>query len=222
MKKFARIQVLIQTSNKDDFRNNIVTIEIPEEAANIIAKSWEEENSMHECVFASALASNQEATCVLRVNNNTLASVSPMDKIRSIEDVFNWHDIEPKNETYAEYSVPKNDYVQPKYIRKDVVQSIIKSMLWYIDNRIDFIVKDNNNGLYVTHKGFISDKKDSSATRVNGAEMNAAFAAISEAGYFLYKYHDTQECKHIYFWSKKPMNGSHKPTKDVSFDVFID
>lgn len=222
MKKKSLIQVLVKTSNNDSFRNNIVTIEIPEEAAMIISKAWNEDMPIQEAIYASALASNQDATCVLRINKCTLASVSPMASLRSIEDVFDWHDIEQKNCTLAEYDIPKNDYVQPKEIRREVVQGIIKSLLWYIDNHISYEVDECNNGLYITNGGLTKESKKSSATRIHGAEMNAAFIALSEAGYYLFTYYDNEKGRHIYFWSKKPMLGTKKPTKDVSFNVFID
>lgn len=51
------------------FRNNAVIMEIPDEAAELILKYWQE-RGMSNCVKAKFLASNQTGSCFMRDNEN--------------------------------------------------------------------------------------------------------------------------------------------------------
>jgi len=51
------------------YRNNTVIMEIPDEAAELILKYWQE-RGMSNCVKAKFLASNQTGNCFIRDNEN--------------------------------------------------------------------------------------------------------------------------------------------------------
>lgn len=58
----AKLVTIVQTFFSDGkYRNNRVEMQIPEEAAEIIRKYWQEKQ-IHNCTEAKYLASNQAAT----------------------------------------------------------------------------------------------------------------------------------------------------------------
>lgn len=58
----AKLAVVVQTYFRDGtYRNNRVEMQIPDEAAEIIRKYWQEKQ-IHNCTEAKYLASNQAAT----------------------------------------------------------------------------------------------------------------------------------------------------------------
>ena len=75
------------------FRNNTVLMEIPDEAAELILKYWQE-RGISNCVKAKFLASNQTGNCFMRDNENykDLARLfgMPQEKTRE-EEVFKRH-----------------------------------------------------------------------------------------------------------------------------------
>lgn len=75
------------------FRNNTVLMEIPDEAAELILKYWQE-RGISNCVKAKFLASNQTGNCFMRDNENykDLARLfeMPQEKTQE-EEVFEQH-----------------------------------------------------------------------------------------------------------------------------------
>ena len=75
------------------YRNNTVLMEIPDEAAELILKYWQE-RGISNCVKAKFLASNQTGNCFMRDNENykDLARLfeTPQEKTRE-EEVFEQH-----------------------------------------------------------------------------------------------------------------------------------
>ena len=58
----AKLVTIVQTYFRDGtYRNNRVELQIPEEAAEMIRKYWQEKQ-IHNCTEAKYLASNQAAT----------------------------------------------------------------------------------------------------------------------------------------------------------------
>ena len=75
------------------YRNNTVLMEIPDEAAELILKYWQE-RGISNCVKAKFLASNQTGNCFMRDNENykDLARLfgMPQEKTQE-EEVFERH-----------------------------------------------------------------------------------------------------------------------------------
>lgn len=68
----AKLVTVVQTYFRDGtYRNNRVEMQIPEEAAEIIRKYWQEKQ-IHNCTEAKYLASNQAATVDLYDNEEKL------------------------------------------------------------------------------------------------------------------------------------------------------
>lgn len=121
-----------------------------------------------------------------------------------------------------EIKVPKNGYKQPTEIREAVVQSVVNVLLSRIKDERPFKIFSFNEGLYL-HNGEINYKrKFADDVRINGAEVNAAFNALHEAGYYLYASYCITDNKHEYVWSSKPKYGNYEPMGKPTFNVFID
>lgn len=68
----AKLVTVVQTYFRDGrYRNNRVEMQIPDEAAEIIRKHWQE-NRIHNCTEAKYLASNQAAIVDLYDNEEKL------------------------------------------------------------------------------------------------------------------------------------------------------
>lgn len=84
------LATLVRTYFEGGFRNNTVLMEIPDEAAELILKYWQE-RGISNCVKAKFLASNQAGICFMRDNENykDLAGLygMPQEKTRE-EEVF--------------------------------------------------------------------------------------------------------------------------------------
>ena len=95
-------------------------------------------------------------------------------------------------------NIPTNDYQQPTQVRSEVVQGICEAFLnggaWstfypfsesaYRRASNKIIRHNNDKKFYGFHSEGFSDEI---AIRFNGAEMKAAFAALIEAGYYMFK-----------------------------------
>ncbi len=121
-----------------------------------------------------------------------------------------------------EINIQKNDYKKPTEIRQNVVQGVVNALFGHIKDECPFVINAFNNGVYL-HNGYLhSQHRCDDDVRVNGAEMNAAFNALHEAGYYLYASYCITDKRHTYIWSCKPKLGNYEPMKEPTFDVFID
>lgn len=81
----AKLVTVVQTYFRDGrYRNNRVEMQIPDEAAEIIRKYWQEKQ-IHNCTEAKYLASNQAATVDLYDNEEKL--LCGMHNIAATEQV---------------------------------------------------------------------------------------------------------------------------------------
>lgn len=81
----TKLVTVVQTYFRDGrYRNNRVEMQIPDEAAEIIRKYWQEKQ-IHNCTEAKYLASNQAATVDLYDNEEKL--LCGMHNIAAIEQV---------------------------------------------------------------------------------------------------------------------------------------
>lgn len=121
-------------------------------------------------------------------------------------------------------NIPKNDYVQPTEVRQEIVQAIC---ITFLETHVNSIFHPFYDGpgryptLYVDTKnkrgGFNKNKED--GVRVNGAEMKAAFKALREAGYHIFKIYEYRSWMG-YECSKKPF--MQDGTEVTEFTDFID
>lgn len=83
----AKLAVIVQTYFRDgNFRNNRVEMQIPDEAAEIIKKYWQEKQ-IHNCTEAKYLASNQAATIDLSTDeDNLLCGMYNIAATEQVED----------------------------------------------------------------------------------------------------------------------------------------
>ncbi len=123
----------------------------------------------------------------------------------------------------------KNDYVQPVEVREHVVQSICDTLLDYMDKSIPLTVYVKSAVLYLgtskaTDLKVITHSTLNTATdyiRIHSCEMDCAFKALQDAGYFIYLERDKKTKTSTYRFSKKPVLWG-VPAKTLEFDVFID
>jgi len=99
-------------------------------------------------------------------------------------------------------NIPKNDYKEPTEVRQDVVQRICEIFLAYNGRyrwtvKPTWIVEGDNN--FWNHAEY--GKK---STRVHGVEMQAAFKALTDAGYYIHKGWTRESGTPFYLVSKKP------------------
>ena len=123
-------------------------------------------------------------------------------------------------------NIPKNDYVQPTEVRQEVVQAICKTFLETHCNSIFHPFYDGP-GRYPTLKvdtkhprgGFVKTSDSENGVRFYGVEMKAAFKALREAGYHIFRIYEYRSWMG-YECSKKPFmqNG----TEVTEFTDFID
>jgi hypothetical protein len=125
--------------------------------------------------------------------------------------------------------IKRNDYVQPTEVRERIVQDICDVMLEYTDKLLPLTVFAKDNALYL---GTTKDGQYKTVThatsnsiydcvRIHGTEMEAAFKAFQDAGYFIYAEKDKKTRNTTYRFSKKPVMWGIA-SKTVEFDMFID
>lgn len=61
------------------YRNNTIIVEIPDEAADIIKKSWDE-RGVYNCVTAKFLSSNQAGICLLHKDGEDIGVIQGMSQ----------------------------------------------------------------------------------------------------------------------------------------------
>lgn len=82
----AKLVTVIQTYFKDgNYRNNRVEIDIPNEAAELIKKMWDEK-AVYTCTRAKYLASNQNATVELFQDDELIGGMRNIIQIKTVED----------------------------------------------------------------------------------------------------------------------------------------
>ena len=97
-------------------------------------------------------------------------------------------------------SIPQNNYVQPTEVRQEIVQGICEAFLrncaWSVYHPFTGGAYRNPTPYIIRHKGektfygFGDDPstfRDSEYVKFNGAEMKAAFKALRNAGYFMFR-----------------------------------
>ncbi len=130
--------------------------------------------------------------------------------------------------------IKKNDYTQPTEVRENIVQSLCDIILdQYLDRFMCIDIHVKHAEMYVgTYIGAREEATKHIITRstmnsgysyerVRSCEMDEAFKAIQDAGYFIYLNRDKKTRNTEYKFSKKPvLNGV--TAKNVEFDMFID
>jgi hypothetical protein len=118
-------------------------------------------------------------------------------------------------------NIPTNDYVQPTEIRQDVVQRICNVILkYYLDTSSEVRFTDEKSALFIGERT-ITNREFEGFTRIRGCEMNAAFQALKQAGYYIYGFYNSTWQEHTYNFSKKPVyRGSNHHVQ--YFAPFID
>jgi len=82
----AKLVTIVKTYFGNNFRNNCVEVEIPDEAARLIQEHWVKK-SVSRCVKAKYLSSNQDADCfLLDKNETTIAGVQNIVTFCTRED----------------------------------------------------------------------------------------------------------------------------------------
>lgn len=128
-------------------------------------------------------------------------------------------------------NIPQNNYVQPKQVREDVVQAICDA---FLETHCDSIFHPHGGGRCRHKTHFVHPRTANQRAsfsnydwveshdgyiKFNGEEMKAAFKALQEAGYYMFRIYEYgswlgYEC------SKKPFleNGE----RVTEFNDFID
>jgi len=125
--------------------------------------------------------------------------------------------------------IKKNDYVQPIEVREFVVQSICDIMLDHTEKSLPMTVFAKDNALYLSitvnggYKTIAHSERNVGCEymRIHSCEMDAAFKAFQDAGYFIYPDKDKKTRNTTYRFSKKPVLWGIA-SKTVEFDMFID
>ena len=128
-------------------------------------------------------------------------------------------------------NIPKNDYVQPKEVREEVVQAICTT---FLETHVDSVFHPFSGGAYRCNTIYVAtkhprggfndlswakDHKEDGYIRFNGEEMKAAFKALQNAGYYMYRIYKYGTWMG-YKCSKKPfMENGERVTE---FNDFID
>lgn len=128
--------------------------------------------------------------------------------------------------------IPKNDYVQPTEVRPEVVQYICEA---FLSNNIWNIFHPESQGEYWSRTLYvIVDKRSRKAygfggskpftvydksIRFYGCEMKAAFKALREAGYHMYRVYGYNSWMG-YVCNRKPFNQDGEEI--TTFNDFID
>ena len=61
------------------YRNNTIIVEIPDEAAELIKKSWDE-RGVYNCITAKFLSSNQVGICLLHKDGEDIGVIQGMSQ----------------------------------------------------------------------------------------------------------------------------------------------
>ena len=88
----AKLVTVVRTYfQSGTYRNNTIIVEIPDEAAELIKKSWDE-RGISNCVKAKFLASNQAGICRIYKGGEEIAGIQgmPQEKTQE-EEVFEQH-----------------------------------------------------------------------------------------------------------------------------------
>lgn len=86
----AVIKVNVRTFFQDgEYRNNVVELEIPHKAADIIREAWTS-NVMPQCQCCNAkyLATNQNASVALEIDEEVVAGINGMCQQETQDDAF--------------------------------------------------------------------------------------------------------------------------------------
>ena len=94
----AKLVTVVQTYFRDGkYRNNRVEMQIPDEAAEIIRKYWNEVG-VSKAVQAQYLASNQAATAELSRGEQCLGGIANMTAVNMVEDEIFEHSFKSDEE----------------------------------------------------------------------------------------------------------------------------
>lgn len=134
--------------------------------------------------------------------------------------------------------VPFNRYEKPTEVREGVVQKIVDyfiaqmtyieeskykwvtySLAWY-PNENDCIVFCKKTPLLYGCRW--RDKNEEEYIRVRGSEIDAAFKAMTDAGYYLFSTSDRNKGSYHWWWWNKPCLCGMSPEGNPKFNVFID
>lgn len=122
--------------------------------------------------------------------------------------------------------IPQNDYVQPTNPRQEVVQAICDAFLTETSWRVFHPYHGANNGcrnatryMSLKHPRFDYPSQEENPVRIYGCEVAAAFKALREAGYHIYKIHEYGTWMG-YICDKKPF--CERGTEVSEFRDFID
>lgn len=117
-------------------------------------------------------------------------------------------------------NIPKNNYKKPTETREEVVQAICDAFLKgrKFSPRLDY----GHRYIQLNKLQFLSSyEKDSDSVRFNGAEMNAAFKALIDAGYYMmvkkYRRKDTTYLE--YACSEKPHMEYYQEVEEFTYPI---
>lgn len=88
----AKLVTVVRTYfQSGNYRNSTIEIDIPDEAAELIKKSWDE-RGVYNCVTAKFLSSNQAGICLMYKGGKEIAGIQgmPQEKTQE-EEVFVQH-----------------------------------------------------------------------------------------------------------------------------------
>jgi len=88
----AKLVTVVRTYfQSGNYRNSTIEIDIPDEAAELIKKSWDE-RGVYNCVTAKFLSSNQAGICLIYKGGEEIAGIQgmPQEKTQE-EEVFEQH-----------------------------------------------------------------------------------------------------------------------------------
>lgn len=80
----------------------------------------------------------------------------------------------------------------------------------------------HNRGVYLSDGNIYYERRYEKDVRVHGVEMDAAFKALHQAGYYLYASYCITDDVTTYVWSQKPWYGKQEYMNEPCFSVFID
>lgn len=134
-------------------------------------------------------------------------------------------------------NIRKNDYVQPTEVREEVVQYICNYIVQSLDDKcegegITSLLLCPENGMYelylnLTHSArYIYTlspykRKSNQQIRVRGVEMQAAFEALQDAGYYIFSVRNTTSMEKKFVFSTKRYYLNIRAER-ANFDIFID
>ena len=135
--------------------------------------------------------------------------------------------------------VPFNNYQIPTDVREEVVQKIVD----YFVDHISYIEEtynthwisyslewepDKDDCVVLLKKKPLmygcrwKDKNEEEYIRVRGVEIDAAFKAMADAGYYLFSTFIANRGSYQWWWWNKPSLCGMSPIENPKFNVFID